>query len=281
MTSAGGSGNRIVHRNDVGVEIEVLVGGAKGKSVVFIPSALRGASDFAALSEAVIRAGFRSVSMNPRGAGRSSAPPDDLTLHDMGGDIASVIRAECETPVHLVGHGLGNTFVRCTAADHADLVATVTLLACGPNRRFSPRERPTASDHFRSMFDPHIPEEHRLSAIAASFFAAGNDPRSWLGGWWPRSSPLVNALFRTDPDPWWTAGNVPILLIQGEEDKAAPPAAGEGLARELGADRARLVNLAHCGHAMLPERPAALAQLLVDFLREPPSGAAPHRPVVA
>src|SRR5258708_3239694 len=98
-----------------GVRLEVLVRGS-GPDVVLVPSAMRGASDFALLQEALDEAGFRSLAINPRCAGRSTGPLEAITLHDLAGDIALVAAGLCEGPAHLVGHALGNILVRATAS---------------------------------------------------------------------------------------------------------------------------------------------------------------------
>ena len=65
---------------------------------------------------------------------------------------------------------------------------------------------------------------------------------------------------------WWTAGSAPVLLIQGLEDAIAPPENARLLQQEIG-DRVKVVELADAGHALLPERPAAIADAILDFLR--------------
>ena len=98
-----------------GVTLEVLVEGA-GPDVVLVPSAMRGATDFAHLQAALSAAGYRSLAVHPRRAGRSTGPLEGLTLRDIADDIAVVATRLCDGPVHLVGHALGNVCVRAAAS---------------------------------------------------------------------------------------------------------------------------------------------------------------------
>src|SRR5207302_1657934 len=86
-----------------GVRLEVLIQGT-GPDVMLVPSAMRGASDFAHLQAALTQAGYRSLAVNPRHAGRSVGPLDSLTLQDIADDIALVVTSLCDGPAHLVGH---------------------------------------------------------------------------------------------------------------------------------------------------------------------------------
>ena len=66
-------------------------------------------------------------------------------------------------------------------------------------------------------------------------------------------------------EDWWEGGAAPMLVIQGSDDIVAPPGNGHLLRQALGA-RGALVDLPGVGHAMLPERPEAIAALVADWL---------------
>ncbi len=99
-----------------------------------------------------------------------------------------------------------------------------------------------------------------------AFFADGNDPRVWAGGWWPDAARAQGAAVRATPTgDWWLGGSAPIFVIQGLEDRTAPPANGR-LLRDEAPDRVQLVELERTGHAMLPEQPDRIAELVVAFI---------------
>ena len=60
-----------------------------------------------------------------------------------------------------------------------------------------------------------------------------------------------------------------MLIIQGLDDKTAPPENGIRMKAEFG-DRITLVNLPNAGHAMGLEKPEETAAALLSFLRSHP-----------
>jgi pimeloyl-ACP methyl ester carboxylesterase len=248
-----------------GVRLEVLVLGA-GPDVVLVPSAMRGATDFAELQAALTEAGYRSLAINPRNAGRSSGPLDGLTLQDIADDVALVVTSLCDGPAHLVGHALGNICVRAAASFRPEIARSVTVMPCGGHNLAS---RPVAGAVVEAVARCHeesLSEAERLEALSIAFFAPGNDPAVWLDGWWPESAGIAGAIGRTDAELWWRAGNAPILIIQPMNDAMAAPETGRSAAAALG-DRARYAEVDNCGHAILPEQPQAIAGHVIAFLK--------------
>jgi pimeloyl-ACP methyl ester carboxylesterase len=247
-----------------GVRLEVLVEGA-GPDVVLVPSAMRGASDFARLQSALTAAGYRSLAVNPRNAGCSSGPLDDLTLEDIADDIALVVNELCDGPAHLIGHALGNICVRAAASFRPEVVRSVTVMPCGGHNLANTPPDPVVVAAVGRCHEEHLPDEERLEALRIAFFAPGNDPSVWLGGWWPESAGIARAIGRTDPVLWWRAGEAPLLIIQPMNDSMAAPEVGRTAAAAIG-ERARYVEVANCGHAILPEQPEAIASHVIAFL---------------
>jgi len=222
--------------------------------VAFLPSLGRYPDDFADLAAAVVEAGFEAVPVTFTADGVT-------TLHDLAAQAAHAL-GDGGPPAHLVGHALGNRIARCLAADRPELVRSVTLLAAGG--RVPPDEEAAAA--LRNCFNELSPDDH-LNAVATAFFAPGNDATVWRDGWdgalaWAQSE----AVHATPVDDWWTAGDsVPVLVVQGLDDRVAPPGNGRDLVEQIGA-RARLVELPNAGHALLPEQPEAIATAVREFL---------------
>jgi pimeloyl-ACP methyl ester carboxylesterase len=253
-----------------GVRIEVLVEG-NGPDVVLVPSAMRGASDFAMLQAALANAGYRTLAVNPRGAGASTGPFEDITLRDVADDIALVVEDLCDGPVHLVGHALGNTVVRATATYRPEVARSVVVMPCGGHDLGRHPVPPEVTGAVGRCHDETLSVEERLEALRIAFFAAGHDASVWLDGWWPGSAGIGAALARTDPQEWWRGGVTPILIIQPMNDAMAIPAVGREAAAAMG-ERAEYVEVEECGHAILPEQPEIIAQHVIGFLRAQPPG---------
>ena len=265
-----------IDRGDV--SIEVLIEGS-GPIVVMIASLGRPAEDFDDLSRSVAAAGFTAVRPQPRGIGRSTGPMLGLSLADLAADVAAVVeRLEC-SPVVLVGHAFGQRVARMLATTHPDLVSGIVMLAAGGKVPVEER----AQEALLRCFDPTLPDDAHIENVRYAFFADGNDPTVWRAGWYPQVAQMQLAttvgLDRAGPDldqsgsartpsgVWWAGGRVPLLVIQGLQDRVASPENGRSLKREFG-KRVRLIEIDQAGHALLPEQPDRLATTLLAFLRE-------------
>lgn len=247
------------------VRIEVLVQGS-GPDVLLVPSAMRGAADFSHLQASLAQAGFRSLAINPRRAGRSTGAVDGLTLQDLADDVALVVTRFGDRTAHLVGHALGNIVVRAAASFHPEIARTVTVMPCGGHNLGS---HPVPEEVIAAMprcHDESLPREERLAAMRTAFFAPGNDPSVWLDGWWPESAGIAGAIGRTDSELWWRGGDVPILIVQPLNDAMAHRDIGMSAAEAFG-ERATYVEVDNCGHAILPEQPEEIAREVIAFLR--------------
>ncbi|MDA0218747.1 MAG: alpha/beta hydrolase [Proteobacteria bacterium] len=233
----------------------------QGRDIVMIPSHGRGAADFDDLCARLVPQGYRTIALDPRGVGQSSGPVEGVTLHDLAGDAALVVERLCSGPVHVLGHANGQRIARCLAADRPDLVDRLVLLACGGKLPLPPEW-----ELYPRLYDTALPEGRRLEVLARLFFAPGADASVWLDGWWQAARSIQDAANAATPlEDWWEGGTAPMLVIQGSDDIVAPPGNGHLLRQALGA-RVALVDLPGVGHAMLPERPEAIAALVADWL---------------
>ena len=252
---------------DIGsdVLIEAIVEG-EGAPIILLPGSGLDGLRFLPLMPRLATAGYRVLALNPRQVGASEGPLEDLTLHDLAGDVAGVITQLGEGPAHVLGHGFGNRVARCLAADHPELVRSVILLAAGGQ---VPGDQ-DALDALGQTYEPGLSDEARLAAIETALFAPGSDARVWLGlPVWPDVRRAQGAADRATPrEEWISAGEaVPMLIIQGRHDRVAPPANGRWLSERLG-DRVRLVELANAGHALVPEEPDEIVAVIDRFIRE-------------
>lgn len=247
-----------------GVTIEAIVRG-EGPDVVLLASALRGAADFAQVQELLAEAGLRTIALNMRGAGRSSAPTESLTLRDIADDIAGAIARMCEGPAHLVGHALGNILARAAASYRPEKVRSVTVMPCGGHNLGGFPVSDHVLHHFARCHRFDLSEAERRESLSVAFFAPGNDPGTWLEGWWPGSGAISAAAMMADPEEWWRAGDKPILIMHPLQDAMASPAQGLAARDAFGA-RARYVEIPRCGHAILPEQPEFVARQIADYV---------------
>jgi len=247
-------------------QVEVHSGGS-GPLIVLLPSLGRSAADMAPLGDRLAGRGFRVAAPEPRGIGRSAGPMDGITFHDLARDVAAVIRAEGGRAV-IGGHAFGQKVARTVAMDHPELVRAVVMLA-GAGRAPIPGEVRAA---ILRCGDLSLPDADRVAALRIAFFAPGNDPvaAGWLQGWDPEVKlKQLAAENRTPPDEFIPAGHASILDLQAEFDTVVPPSARQDLKNELG-ERVTIRVIANAGHALIPEQPEAVANAMVDYIRDLP-----------
>src|SRR6201992_3817700 len=163
------------------IRIEVAAEG-RGPLIVMLPSRGRGAEDFDDLANELVKAGFRVLRPQPRGAALSLGPMQNLTLHDLARDIATVIRnAGDGGPAVIVGHAFGSWVARMTAIDHPELVRGVGMVAAEANgypAGFCGAKE--LSEAVQKSGDFALPTTERLKYLRLAFFAPNSDASVWL-----------------------------------------------------------------------------------------------------
>jgi pimeloyl-ACP methyl ester carboxylesterase len=242
--------------------VDVYSGGAE--TVVMLPASGSGAAALGDLPARIATAGYETVAVNPRGAAGSTGPVDGITYHDLAGDVAFIITVLGAGAVHVIGNAGGNRVARCLAADRPELVRTLILLAAGG---MIPPD-PETVEALRRLRAGDFAPEGRREVYRRVLLAPSSDPR--LGDVfvpWPDTRRAFASAASTPLSDWWRGGNAPILVLQGLDDRAAPPANGRALAEEF-PNRVRLVELPDAGHALHVEQPAAVTRVICDWLQE-------------
>ena len=255
------------------MRIEVLAQGA-GPVIAILPSLGRGAEDYDVMAARLAAKGFRVLRPQPRGIGASRGPLNGLSLHDYAADVAMVIEDEGRGSVVVVGHAIGSFVARMLATDRPDLVRGVVIAAGSagkvPPGMSEPYVAPDVQEAVVKSGDLSLPDAERLRYLSIAFFAPGNDPRVWLGGWHPEvMNPELTAWRSTPVDAWFATGKAPILDLQAEYDAVAPRKFSGVLKAALG-DRVTVVVIPRAGHALAPEQPEAMAEAIAAFARRLP-----------
>jgi pimeloyl-ACP methyl ester carboxylesterase len=252
------------------VQIEVNSQG-EGPVIVMLPSLGRSGRDYDQVASYLQADGYRVVRPEPRGIGQSKGPMDNLSVHDFARDVAAVVDHENKGPVVVVGHAWGNFAARMLAADRPDLVRGVVMAAASAGKvPPGSTEKPINAEMRQAIDgagDMSLSEEQRLVYLRKAFFAPGNDPTVWLGGWHDETHHAESHARNTTPvDDYFAAGTAPILDLQGESDTVAPRRFSGVLKSMLG-DRVQVVVLKNAGHAMAPEQPKAMADAIAVFAK--------------
>ena len=235
----------------------------QGEPVILLPGSGLGVAYLEPLAEALARGGYRSLRINPRGAGHSSGSLD-VDYHDRAADVACVIDALRLGPVHLVGHAFGNRIARTLAADRADLVRSITLLAAGGKVPSAPQVGPALTKIYAPLPETELIEAVSVSGLAGSSSNAAKVWKQLAPSLFPDSRPRGAA---PRLEEWWApAGRAKFLVVQGLNDLIAPPENGRSLKQELG-DRVTLVEFPGVGHMVSLEEPEKTANAILSFLQ--------------
>ncbi len=235
-----------------------------GPTVYMIPSYGRGCEDFDLLSDTLVQNGYRVVCAQPRGVGASTSEMPELDLTDMANDAATVLKAVCGTPAVLLGHAFGQRITRTLATQRPELVKSLVMFACGGKIKMAPEIGRVGA----LCFDLSLPWYVRKAAVRYAFFAPGNDPTPWKGGWYPEAAKLQRRAIRDPVSSYWAAGGVvKVLVVQGLQDISAIPENARIFKSDF-PDRVQLVEINHAAHALLPEQPKQVAEAVLKFLHE-------------
>jgi pimeloyl-ACP methyl ester carboxylesterase len=235
-------------------------------AIVLLPSSQRDARDLGPLAAHLGGAGFRVLRPQPRGMGRSSAAPTDLSLHHLASDVAQAISTLGGGRAIVAGHAFGHFVARVTDLDHAALVRGVVVMA-GAALSFPPG----LTQALDLAADAAQPRSARLAALQQAFFAPGNDPTPWLAGWHPQLREVYRQASATPPKAaWWPHSHSPVLDLQAEGDPWRPSATRDELRAVLG-DQVSVALIAHASHALPHEQPAAVAAAITAWARTLPA----------
>jgi pimeloyl-ACP methyl ester carboxylesterase len=251
-----------------GVRLETVAWGERGEPVILLPGSGYSVTAFGLLAPELARRGYRLIAVNPRGVGGSDGPLDGLTYHDYAADVAAVVDRMAGGRAHIVGWAWGNRIARCLATDAPGRVATVTLIAAGGK---VPPD-PIAAAAAKQLAGGDVSAEERSRLYASRMLAPGSPvaPLLAITESWPRGQAAQAAAGRATPlGEWWAGGSAPMLVVQGLQDKVAPPGNGRDL-KATYPERVTLIEIDGAGHAVLVEHPARLAEDIAAFLRRHP-----------
>jgi len=203
-----------------------------------------------------------------RGFGRSDKPPGPYSPGMLAGDIAGLLAAEQIDRAHIAGISMGGVIAQRLALDFPERVSSLVLVSTSSEVG----ERAAAS--WRRLAD--VIEERGFderSADASKAFSEGfaaehpelveklgrenaqNDPQSYA------------AAARAVGDYSFTADlrciGVPVLILQGLEDRLTPP--GGSVKMQRGLPRARLLMVSGAGHNLPLEQPGLFRSALLAF----------------
>jgi len=259
---------------DIGhAQLNTLIwGDADGReTIIALPGSGGDITRYRAIGPLLAAAGYRLVAVNQRGIMGSTGALDNLTLHDYAADVAAIIDTLEIPKAHLLGWALGNRISRVVATDYPEKVASISLLAAGGLAR--PLTEPGELGEL--LGNAELPTAEKVRLARRTLFSPATDEKlvqefaNSLQYWNAARASQTRANRDTPLAQWWAGGEGPMLIIQGLDDKTAPPENGLRMQAEFG-ERITLVNLENAGHLMGVEQPQATAAAIITFLQKHP-----------
>lgn len=245
--------------------IETSIKG-QGTPIILLPGFCQHMKTLDPLLPYLHEAGFKTITLNLRGIGKSTGPLENISLHDFADDVAGVINEFDIAPVHIIGHAAGNRLARCLATDYPSLVNKVVLLAAGG--KVPPK--PEIRNAMQKIRDPNTSAQERIELGAKCLLSPSANPKILddISPGQPEVATAHRTAGRAVPvDYWWDAGAAPLLVIQGLDDVLAPPENGR-LLKEVHGDRVELVELADAGHLLQYEKPKEIVRHISLYLSD-------------
>ncbi|WP_189079431.1 alpha/beta fold hydrolase [Mangrovihabitans endophyticus] len=248
-----------------------------GPPVLLVPGTGARGHTWTEQVHALVAAGYRAVTMDNRGSGRSGPVPPRLTVTDLLTDVRDVAKRLFDEPYRLVGHSMGAYVVQ----EHLCAGPPVTQAAL-----FASRARPDAfsarlAAAERALHDaaPEIPAAYDAVVRAAlnlspHTLADDAEVSTWLDLFelTPRDPHDAGRKAQSTVD-WdcdrradYARITCECLVVSFTDDMLAPPAAGRELARAI--PGASFVEVGRAGHIGMLERPDEVNSTLLEFFGE-------------
>lgn len=227
------------------------VGEKTAPAVVFVhgtPGSWRAYERF--LAEPMLATRARLVSVDRLGFGESEPNRVEASLEKQAASLVPLLRSlkTNGAPPILIGHSYGGPVIARIAMDHPELVGGLLMVAPSIDPGL---EKLRWYNHFASwlLFNWMVPREMLTSN------------REIL--------PLKNELEALLPG--WSRIQMPVIVIQGEDDKLVPAGNAASAARVLPASRVDIQRIPAAGHFVLWQRPELVIRAILRLLNAPPA----------
>ena len=241
------------------------------ETIIALPGSGGDITRYKYLAPLLADAGYRVVAVNQHGIMGSTGDLEGLTLYDYAADLIAIIDAIELEKAHLLGWALGNRTSRAAATDYPERVSSISLIAA----RGLAKPLTTPGELGSLLGDSTLSKTEKFQLARRTLFSPQTQDELVLDyvrglNYWPEARHSQRQANQATPlEQWWAGGSGPMLIVQGVDDKTAPPENGRRMKEEFG-DRITLANLKAAGHAMGLEKPEETADAILTFLGKHP-----------
>ena len=251
--------------------------GGSGPLVVMVPGFGDLKEEYRFLAPRLVAAGYRAVTMDLRGHGKSSVGWDDHSCAAMGSDVLALVARLGGGPAILVGNSISGGSAAWAAAESPNSVAGLVLIDpfarnvpirwwkaalfravmhtafVGPwapaawaayYASLYPTRKPADFDDYKARLVANLKEPGRLAALQATMRVG-----------------------RDDVEPRLAAIRCPSLVVMGSRDPDFDDPAGEA-ATMAGLIKGKVAMIEGAGHYPHAEMPEVTAPLILAFIAE-------------
>jgi pimeloyl-ACP methyl ester carboxylesterase len=232
------------------IRIHYLEWNSKALSTVVLLHGLNDTAEIWTKVAPLVAAGHRVIAPDRRGSGRTDKPVSGYDLATLTRDVIALIDGLKLSRVHLVGHSAGGGVVLMAAATNPAKVETVALIDGG--------------------FWPKRPDSE-TTAPYPECSAKDLDCQ--------RSAAILKGNMEYDPEPLYGRVMIPALLVvshppDSESAQLSSQIAEAHEAIKLVAEQklkqGQFAVIRETGHWIQTDQPAALAEILIKFLKSKP-----------
>jgi 3-oxoadipate enol-lactonase len=217
---------------------------------------------------ALVQAGYRTISPDFRGFGRSSSfqKPE---IHDLSGDILGLLDLLSIKSCFVVGISMGGTVALQLGMDHPEMVTKIVLVNTFarlwpvPPRtlvkfflRFLVLKTRGLSAQARSVTNDMFPEPSQVHLRDALYQQIlQSDPQTYRH--------LMRSLIRFDVRARLSEIKQPTLILTGTDDQTVSPRLQQLMAEQI--PNATQILIPGAGHALTGQQPDVVNQAIIDF----------------
>lgn len=249
--------------------------GEPGAEAVLLSSGLGGSAGYwGPQVPALLEAGFRVITYDQRGTGRSRQPlPADYRIEHMADDVIGILDSEGVSRCHVVGHALGGLVGLQLALDHPARISSLALI----NAWAAPNPHSARCFEARLALLDHAGPRAYVEAQPIFLY-----PASWAAAHAERVQAEVDhafehfpgadtmkarigALRRFDVGQRLAELSLPVFVASALDDVLVPASCSGRLSQAIAGSTAHV--LPHGGHAHNITLPDAFNESLLAFLR--------------
>lgn len=231
-------------------------------SVVLLPARGLGISSLGTLASVLVEEGFHLVRIGVRRADGADA---GTTLHDLAQDVADVLGHIGLGSAWIGGHAFGGVVARTVALDHPDLVEGVLLLGVESAQEPTDEAARALETAFSAAAEAEAAEAIRVLAgdgvdpsFAWTVFSRARDLRA--------GSVQGSAHAAALSEEWEPlADGLPVLVLQGSDDRVTPPANGDRL-QASAPERVSAARIEGGGHLFALTHAGEIGAEIEDYL---------------